>query len=216
MTKFILLKRLFWILVVCAVEGLYFPTNSGMAGGIAPKTQLDVFPIIPIWVVPYLLCYPFWMFSLIWIVLKMDEKTFKAIIAACLLSFSMGVSTFILFPTYVVPPHLVSKGVFVDLLRFVYVFAGGYNALPSGHVYITTLIALFFGRCYPRQKWIWAAVVVIVSLSTLFTGQHYLVDVFGGLLVAFLGYQFGLWWAGLLPASKRVKPPRSPLLRSQH
>lgn len=214
MVKLILAKRVFWILVISAVECLYFPINSGVKGGIAPRTQLDVFPIIPIWVVPYLLCYPFWIFSLIWVVLKMDEKNFKAIIAACLLSFSMGVATFILFPTYVIPPQLESKGVFVDLLRSVYVFAGGYNAFPSGHVYITTLMALFFSRCYPRQRWMWAAIVAIVSLSTLFTGQHYLVDVFGGLFVALVGYHFGLWWAGLLPASKRLKPPHSSPLRT--
>jgi membrane-associated phospholipid phosphatase len=215
MVKPVLAKRVFWIMAICAVECIYFPINSRMTGGVVPRTELDVFPIIPIWVLPYLLCFPLWLFSLIWIILKIDDRHFKAIITAGLLSFSIGVSTFILYPTYVVSPQLVSTGIFTDLLRFVYLHAGGYNAFPSGHVYITTLIALFFSRCYPRQKWMWMAIAVIVSLSTLFIGQHYLVDVFGGLLVALAGYHFGLWWAGLLPASKRVKPPRSSLLRSQ-
>jgi membrane-associated phospholipid phosphatase len=44
---------------------------------------------------------------------------------------------------------------------------------------------------------------VIVSLSTLFTGQHYILDVLGGYLVALAGYRFGLWWAGFYYARKQ-------------
>ena len=73
---------------------------------------------------------------------------------------------------------------------------GRYSALPSGHVYITTLLALLFTRWYPRLRTPWTLIVVTVSLSTLFTAQHYLLDVLGGYLVALAGYSFGLWWAG--------------------
>jgi membrane-associated phospholipid phosphatase len=45
----------------------------------------------------------------------------------------------------------------------------------------------------------WILILVIVSFSTLFTGQHYILDVLGGYAVAFSGYQFGLWWTGFLP-----------------
>jgi membrane-associated phospholipid phosphatase len=213
MSKTVLLKRFFWILGICAIQSLYFPINLRMTGGIVPKTSFDIFPVIPIWVLPYLVCFPLWLFCLAWIILKMDNRTFKAVVAAFLLSLLMAVSTFVLFPTYVIPPKVISTGVFADLLRFVNLYAGGYNAFPSGHVYITTLIALFFGHCYPRQKWIWMAVVIIVSLSTLFTGQHYLVDVLGGLLVALMGFHFGLWWAGLLPATKGFRGPGLSILR---
>jgi membrane-associated phospholipid phosphatase len=80
---------------------------------------------------------------------------------------------------------------------------GRYDAFPSGHIYITTLLALFFSRWYPRQKLLWFLILVIVSFSTLFTGQHYILDVIGGYAVAFSGYHFGLWWTGFLPSQKR-------------
>jgi membrane-associated phospholipid phosphatase len=80
---------------------------------------------------------------------------------------------------------------------------GRYDAFPSGHIYITTLLALFFSHWYPRQKLAWILILVIVSLSTLFTGQHYILDVLGGYAVAFSGYRFGLWWTGFLPDQKR-------------
>jgi len=75
--------------------------------------------------------------------------------------------------------------------------------LPSGHVYITTLLALSFSRWHPRYKILWAVVVVIVSLSTLFTAQHYILDVVGGYIVALAGYHFGLWWTGVYQPQER-------------
>jgi membrane-associated phospholipid phosphatase len=82
--------------------------------------------------------------------------------------------------------------------------AGGrYDAFSSGHVYITTLLTLYLSRWHPRQRILWVLILVIASLSTLFTGRHYVLDVFGGYAVAFIGYQVGLGWAGFLPSQKR-------------
>lgn len=67
----------------------------------------------------------------------------------------------------------------------------------------TTLLALFFCRWYPRQTLLWILILVIVSLSTLFTGQHYILDVLGGYAVAYNGYHFGLWWAGFVSTRNR-------------
>jgi membrane-associated phospholipid phosphatase len=46
--------------------------------------------------------------------------------------------------------------------------------------------------------------LIVISLSTLFTGQHYILDVLGGYVLALAGYCFGLWWAGLLPTKNRA------------
>jgi membrane-associated phospholipid phosphatase len=78
-------------------------------------------------------------------------------------------------------------------LRTVYANDGSYDAAPSGHVYMTTLLALFYSLWYPRQKWIWMSILVIVCLSTLFTGQHYILDVVTGLALGIVGYYAGFW-----------------------
>jgi membrane-associated phospholipid phosphatase len=51
------------------------------------------------------------------------------------------------------------------------------------------------GISISQHKLLSFLILIIVSLSTLFTGQHYVADIFGGLLVAFMGYHFGLRWA---------------------
>lgn len=168
-----------------------------------PRLSIDIFPIWPVWVLPYVLCYVLWLSSIAWIIFKVEDRAFRAFIAACMLTFAMGALTFIFFPTYVRAASLEGNDVFTILLRIIHENWGRYAALPSGHVYITTLLALFYGRWYPRYRLLWISILVIVALSTLFTGQHYILDVIGGYSVAVIGYYFGLWWAGFYAPQKQ-------------
>ena len=196
-------KRILLVALVCCIQMIYLPTSNRVSGGMEPKLAIDVFPIWPVWVLPYVLCYVLWFSSFWWVILKMEERLFRSFLAACVLTFSVGVSTFIFFPTYVEAATLRGSDIFTSLLRMIHESWGRYDAFPSGHVYITTLLALFFGRWYPRHKFLWVLTLVIVSFSTLFTGQHYILDVIGGLLLALAGYHFGLWWAGFYAAQKQ-------------
>ncbi len=198
-------KRLLLVLLVWGIEMIYAPTSNQITGGIEPKLSIDIFPIWSIWVLPYVLCYALWLFSYVWMIIKMEDRLFRAFIAACMLTFSLGIATYIFFPTYVRAVALPGNDIFTSLLRFIHQNFGRYDALPSGHIYITTLLVLFFSRWYPRQKFIWIMTLVIVSLSTLFTGQHYILDVMGGYVVGLAGYYFGLWWAGFSPAQERIE-----------
>lgn len=183
---------------------IYIPASNRVAGGIEPKLSIDIFPIWTVWVLPYVLCYVLWLSGLAWIIFRVEARPFRSFVAACMLTFALGALTFIFFPTYVSPAVLDGTDIFTALLRTIHENWGRYAALPSGHVYITTLLALFYGRWYPPYKFLWMLIVVIVSLSTLFTGQHYVLDVLGGYLVALAGYYFGLWWAGCSTSQKRM------------
>jgi membrane-associated phospholipid phosphatase len=79
------------------------------------------------------------------------------------------------------------------ILQMVYRNDGDYNAFPSGHVYQTSLICLFYNLLYPNHSWFWIGIVATVIFSTLFTRQHNLPDPLGGLAIAWLGYRFGLY-----------------------
>ena len=197
-------KRILLVSLVWCIELLYVPTSYRIAGGIEPKLPIDIFPIWPIWVVPYVLCYILWLASFVWITLKMEDRLYQAFIVACALTFSIGMATYIFFPTYVRAAPLEGRDIFTVLLRFFHVDQGRYDAFPSGHIFITTLLALFFSRWYPRSKSIWIVTVIIVAFSTLFTGQHYILDIIGGLVTALAGYHLGLWWAGFYSTSETM------------
>jgi membrane-associated phospholipid phosphatase len=183
---------------------IYIPTSNRIEGGIEPKLPIDVFPVSPVWVLPYVFCYLLWLAGIAWILFKAKDHAFRSFIAACMLTFSLGALTFIFFPTYVRPAVLEGNDMFTNLLRMIHETWGRYDAFPSGHVYITALLALFFSRWYPRYKPLWIVIIAVVSLSTLFTAQHYILDVIGGYVVALAGYHFGVWWAEHHPAQKRT------------
>lgn len=197
-------KRVLLIFLACCIQTLYIPTSNRITGGIEPKLSIDIFPVWPIWVLPYVLCYILWFSAMAWIILKTEDRVFRSFLAACMLTFSIGVSTFIFFPTYVRPATFTGNDIFTVYLRMIHETWGRYDAFPSGHVYITTLLALFFSRWYPRYKVLWIMLLAIVSLSTLFTGQHYILDVIGGYVAALAGYHFGLWWAGFYAPQRRA------------
>lgn len=202
-TALTLNKRVLWIALVCLIQMLYIPTSNRVTGGIEPRLPIDIFPIWPVWVLPYVLCYVLWFASSVWMLLKVKDRSFRSFIAASIFTFSVGASIFIFFPTYVRAATVEGNDVFASLLRHIHVTWGRYDAFPSGHVYITTLLALFYGRWYPRYKLLWVSILVMVALSTLFTGQHYILDVIGGYSVAVIGYHFGLWWTGFYGARKQ-------------
>ncbi len=200
-------KRLLLVFLVCCIQMIYIPTSNRISGGIEPRLPIDIFPVWPIWVLPYVSCYIFWVSGAIWIVRRTEDRRFRSFIAACILTFGLGALTFLFFPTYVRPVDLQGNDLFTLLLRGFHEELGRYAAFPSGHVYITTLLVLFFSRWYSRFKFLWISILIIVSLSTLFTGQHYILDVLGGYLVALAGYYFGRWWAGFREAQKRTDKP---------
>ena len=195
-------KRILLFVIIYCIQLLYIPTSERVSGGIEPKLAIDIFPIWPIWVLPYVLCYALWPAGVIWIILKTEDRWFRAFLAACIFTFTFGVIIFIFVPTYVKPASLPGNDVFTVLLRTLHENWGRYDAFPSGHIYVTTLLTLFLIRRYPRHRLLWGLILVIISFSTLFTRQHYILDVLGGYAVAFSGYNFGLWWAGFLPSQK--------------
>lgn len=188
-------QRLLWLVVLLAVQLLYFPINRGVQGGRALVTPWDALvPIWPVWVVPYLLSIAWWLGSYVWAACKMDDDLYRALVVAALAVTLSSYVVFILFPTYVERPVLEGQGGAVDLLRSLYDHDRVNNAFPSGHVYNTMLIVLFWWRWRPRLRWLWGLIAIIVVLSTLFTGQHHLLDPIGGAIWAWAGSRFGLWW----------------------
>ena len=198
-----LLSRVLLILLTISIQLLYIPTSNRLTGGFEPKLPIDVYPLIPVWVLPYILCYPLWLFAVIWATLKMDDRLFRVFIASFLLASTLAVFIFIFFPTYVKESTIPGSDIFSNMLRFIHQEWGRYDAFPSGHIYITVLLALFYHRWYPRYKLYWIAIPIVVSFSTLFTHQHYIADIAGGLAVAFIGSHFGQKWVRLSLARQR-------------
>jgi len=186
-------KRILLVSIPVLLQLMYLPTSRFLTGGIVPKISLDVIPVWSLWVVPYMMVWPIWIVAYAWAAFKMQGRLFRVAVVSATFTIGVGMTIFMLWPTYVIRPTLLGNDFFTNALRYVYAHDGTYDAAPSGHVYMTTLLMLFYSLWYPRQKWLWAGILVIVCLSTLFTGQHYILDVVTGLMLGVVGYYAGFW-----------------------
>jgi membrane-associated phospholipid phosphatase len=178
-----------------AVQLLYFPINRLVQGGVVLATPWDAhFSLQPVWVIPYLLSLAWWAGCFVWAAWKMEDGLFEAFAVGLIAVMLASYVVYIAYPTYVVRPAPEGNDLLTRAIRALYESDRANNALPSGHTYNTVLIALFWSRWHPRQRWLWLAITVIVLLSTLFTRQHNLPDLAGGIVFAWLGYRLGLWW----------------------
>ncbi len=82
-----------------------------------------------------------------------------------------------------------------------------YAAMPSMHVGIAVVFAVSLIRIKPHRKWLAVAWPIAMGVSVIYTGNHYLLDVVAGALVAYAGIKLGYrlqprlaGWLGLLEA----------------
>ena len=186
--------RFLWLALLILIQLLYFPVNRIARGGVSLATPLDLYvPFWPIWAVPYLLSLAWWEGCFIWAAIKIAPRTFRAFVIAASAVMVVSYAIYLLYPTYVERPTPEGAGWSMELVRFIFSNDRAYNAFPSGHAYTTAIICLFWCRWYPRKRWIWIGIAVVVILSALFTGQHNLLDLLGGISLAWVGYHLGMW-----------------------
>ncbi len=193
------LRRRLSVVVILLISSLvYVLTNSLLTHGYSMKTPWDDYiPIVPVFIFPYILFLPACFLAYVWAALKMDEHMFRAFFAAAVLNAVTIAMFYVIFPNYVERRQVVVDSLSAALLNLVYANDRVFNAFPSQHVYLTTLLFLFYSRWYPQHRWLLAGAAVTIILSTLLTGQHHIPDVIGGLILAYLCYRFGFWWASL-------------------
>lgn len=181
--------RVLGVLLVLGANLLYIPINRTLSGGVSVQLPIDrLIPLWPVWAVPYVLALVWWLSALIWGAARLDDRRFTLLVTAALIMVLSSDIVYVLFPTYVERPELVGEGWAMGLMRMIYSTDRSYCALPSGHTYNTTLIALIWWPTHPRLRWYLAASVLVVILATWFTRQHNLLDAVFGLLWALGSY----------------------------
>jgi len=100
---------------------------------------------------------------------------------------------YVIMPSFYPRPDILPEGLSAQLVALTYEIDNGSNTFPSGHVCYAWILYLGV-RCSAQAAKVfglrnlfllWA---VGVTLSTLTLKVHYVVDVFGGLVLAFLAF----------------------------
>lgn len=136
----------------------------------------------PFYSIVYLI--PVLTFFLCWNNYPLIKAAAKAFIGAGVICFTC----FILFPVKyelrvdLQPPY----DFFTNILRFFYWVDEPYNCFPSLHVALAMISAAIIRRQNARLAPVFYLLAAIVSASILFMKQHYVLDLAGGLVVAWL------------------------------
>ena len=159
----------------------------------------DLIPVIPVFTVIYLFSYIFWIMAPI--VASLTEKNnYVNYLIGLFMAYLIGLLFFIFVPTYMdrVKEGLLvivdKPGIFNLMLKTVYENDGkeiAYNLLPSYHCLISAYCYLGIRNREEISKGfrVYSLVMaILVCLSTIFTKQHYIIDVISGVGISLVCY----------------------------
>lgn len=142
--------------------------------------------IIPWWIVIYVLAYLYWIWGYVYVCRASRDECLR-FCRADYISKAICALFFIFMPTGLVQKPVEGAGVFEWMLRAIYAIDEPRNLFPSMHCLMSWLICRRLGAIKGvdiRLKIGAYAFTILVFFSTIFTGQHLIIDIPGGVLVA--------------------------------
>jgi membrane-associated phospholipid phosphatase len=138
-------------------------------------------PFLPALVVPYLsffILIPYALFVVL------PTAVGSAFLYALIIGMWSAAVFWYFVPTGMVRPKVEGRGVFSRLVRAMYTIDGPCNNFPSSHVFVSLICGHYLAVAFPETgllTWAWC---LLVAASTVFVKQHYIADVFGGVVWA--------------------------------
>ena len=150
----------------------------------APALALDRwFPLSPAWALVYGALYLFLILLPVFVIREVVH--IRRLFLAYLMVWLAAYACFLAYPTVAPrPTQVIGDGFAIWGLRFLYAADPPYNCFPSIHV-AHSFVSAF--ACYPLHRGLGVfatCCAVLVGVSTLFTKQHYVLDVIAGVCLA--------------------------------
>lgn len=153
-----------------------------------PEIALDrALSLQPAWMLVYGSLYVFAV--LLPLLVVRQQALLRRAMQAYLMVMIVSYVGFVLYPTAAPrPAHVFGDGFSAWTVRLVYSLDTPYNCFPCLHVaysYVSVLTCYRVHRGVGAAAGLWAA---LIGVSTLYTKQHYVVDVIAGALAAYVAY----------------------------
>lgn len=150
-------------------------------------TRLDgMIPAVPLWTVVYFLSYVFWIVSYLWVSRESREMSNRLLFSDILGKLFCTV-VYIAFPTTSSRPSDFGEKTGAWMLEMLYTIDMQDNLFPSMHCSVSWFAMRYVLKCRKIPVWykvfsVFATLAVFAAV--LFTKQHVIVDIFGGIAVA--------------------------------
>jgi membrane-associated phospholipid phosphatase len=181
------------LMILIPITNIFYGyLNNSSRGVYNLVTDLDrAIPFSPIFIVPYIIWYPFILITLVYFCInhrKIYYKTLATLVLGMLLSYVV----YFFFQTTVPRPELIDKDIFTSLVNLIYKSDNPYNCFPSIHV--LTCYAMIIGMKKSESNNLKinnsiSFIALLIILSTLFVKQHVIMDVVFGIVFADVVYK---------------------------
>lgn len=154
-------------------------------------TKYDsMIPLIPSFSIIYLGCYLFWVWNYM-LVGKTTKEHFYKFITCIFVSYTLCAMTFVIYPTVIDRPEVTVNSFSTFLLHYIFASDTPNNLFPSMHCLVSWLCYLGIKSKPQIPRWYQITslcIAILVCISTVTVKQHYIVDIFAGVLLAELIY----------------------------
>jgi len=177
---------LLWMLAIPILNVFYGILNHGK-GKVSNLTTPwdDMIPFLPIFVIPYLIWYPF-VFGMLIVFFFKDRIVFYRSLTIICIGLVISYLVFYLYQTTIIRPMPTQDGILYWLVNVVYSTDAPYNCFPSIHVLTSHVVLKAAFQCQ-WSKFVKSAVGLTswaIIVSTLFVKQHVLFDIAGGIILS--------------------------------
>ena len=168
---------------------ILIPAFFPPAARYVPELALDrMVPLVPVWALVYGALYAFLILLPVFVV-RHEPLLRRTVHAYLLIWLTAYVCFFVLWPTVAPrPAKVVGDGFAVWGLQALYSSDPPFNCFPSLHVAHSFVSALACSRVHRRVGIVAILCAVLVAASTVFTKQHYILDVVAGIVLALAAY----------------------------
>lgn len=152
----------------------------------------DLIPFIEVFIVPYLLWFPFIFLAIGYLFVK-DKYEFFAMCWSLMIGMTLFIIISFVFPNGLTlrPEVLPRDNVFTRLVAGLYSNDTPTNVLPSIHVFNSLVCGVSFANTLKREghkiaAFCSVAMAALITISTMFVKQHSVVDVVAALVLSSL------------------------------
>ncbi len=161
-----------------ASMGLYFPLNKGHARYFLMSSFDEKIPFLPIFIWPYLSLFPFIFIGLF---IAFSQPIAPALYLALIIGVLSGSLVRYFVHSGIRQPRIRRHDVSSRLVHWLYRCDDRARTFPSSHVLISIIISYFLALAFPVYALSIWVIGLLITVSTVFVKQHYLIDVAGGL-----------------------------------
>lgn len=185
-------RELLMLGVAAVVMVVYFGANY--FGRLLPKVYSNLgfafesaIPLIPAMVPLYLTVYFVYLAPFFFV---FNRHKYARVMQAYLFVVLVSGLIYITLPTKVTWPPFVAKSTVDCFIVFLRNMDVPYCAIPSMHVSLAFLATFVVASENKKWGYVIAVAATLITFSTLFTKQHYLLDLVAGFVLSVIAYRF--------------------------